>query len=238
MFGIGPDIVSDIHRRKLWKSLPDDFEPSIRPISIRGLRGVGYPRGGTCTQAKLMDAQREEIRSRFRSQGKQHGMLTALAKEYGVGITTIHRIAQEVFSPTPVRRIIDALQPAKSAPALFSLGVALTNSSAWLDLASLPRELLAAYGYPEIERALDLVTKMASALDPAKAGMNAEEKAAFDQKAMMAALMAETGAAGEQEPQMPGPEIITEEDVFAVLDQMIQSGELTPNVAVEIMKAL
>jgi hypothetical protein len=189
-------------------------------------------------KSKLSDMQREEIRSRFRSQGRPYGILKTIAEEYGVKRSTIFRLAEEVTSPSVARRIINELKPAKSASDRLSLCAALADPPTWLNLAGLPRELLGAYGYHEIGRALAEVSKMASDLAPAKVEMDEEEKAAFDQGAAAAVLLAEAGAAGEQEPQMPGPEVITEEDVLAVLEQMIQSGELTPDVAVEILRVL
>jgi hypothetical protein len=53
-----------------------------------------------------------------------------------------------------------------------------------------------------------------------------------------AAQMADAGAAGEQEPEMPGADEVSDEDIVAVLDQMVQSGELTPDIAAQIMQAL
>lgn len=82
------------------------------------------------------------------------------------------------------------------------------------------------------------VIKIASVLELAKEGLDEEEKQAFDQGAGAAAAMADQGAAGEQEPQMPGADEVSDEDIVAVLDQMVQSGELTPEIASQIMQAL
>ena len=110
-----------------------------------------------------------------------------------------------------------------------------------IELAQLEESgVLAAQEYwakmPEVERAE--VVKIANVLELAKTGMDEEEKQAFDQGAGAAAQMADAGAAGEQEPQTPGADEVSDEDIVGVLDQMVQSGELTPEVASQIMQAL
>ena len=82
------------------------------------------------------------------------------------------------------------------------------------------------------------VIKIANTLELAKTGMDEEEKQAFDQGAGAAAQMADAGAAEDQAPQMPGADEVSDEDIVAVLDQMVQSGEITPEIAAQIMQAL
>ncbi len=90
-FQVGSDVIADIGRRNTWKSIPEDIFPEIVALPP-DLVKCGRLKGEKCKHSTISDLTYREIRYLFALCGGRHGAISALARRYAIGITSVERI--------------------------------------------------------------------------------------------------------------------------------------------------
>ena len=93
MFQVGVDVISDIGRRKTWKCVPEGTYPEIVALPPEQVQ-CGRLSGEKCEHSTITDLTYREIRFLFAQCDGRHGALSALARRYGIGVTSVKRIVE------------------------------------------------------------------------------------------------------------------------------------------------